>query len=149
MKFFRGIYYTLAHFLVAISLTMLTFHITDRFNPTMAFIDHEMTKSLMTVFSWIIIFECSIILVKFICDGRYALSIFPTLAIIAAVAILCFIFADLTDPSKILFTKKAIKAAVAFEAVSGLASAVTIICFMRKIAYSRFNSENKKTPIKD
>ena len=148
MKCVRSALYVLAHLIVAMSLTLLTLSITNHFNSAMAFIDHDMSKTLMAVLSLSVLIESVFFIPKFVSD-RHLLLCLPTVAAaLVSILLICLLLTDLSDRSLILFTKQFARVVVGISAVSSFFSAVTIICCMRRMSkkiYERSRSKKGET----
>lgn len=48
-KFVKALFSLIPHAMIVISLMMITFYITDRYNRAMAFINNDITKALLLV----------------------------------------------------------------------------------------------------
>lgn len=134
MRCVRSALYVLAHLIVAMSLTLLTLSITNHFNSAMAFVDHDMSKTLMAVLSLSVLLESVFFIPKFVGD-RHLLAGLPTVAAaLVSILLICLLLTDVSDKSLILFTKPFARVVVGISAVSSFFSAVTIICYMRRMA---------------
>lgn len=148
MRCVRSALYVLAHLIVAMSLTLLTLSITNHFNSAMAFVDHNMSKTLMAVLSLSVILESVFFIPKFVNDRHLLAGLSMVAAALASILLVCLLLTDVSDKSLILFTKPFARVIVGISAVSSFFSAVTIICNMRKMSKKIYErSRSKKTEI--
>ncbi|MGM9648181.1 MAG: hypothetical protein ACI3YH_08635 [Eubacteriales bacterium] len=144
MRIWKTISNICAHLSVIWSLMLLTFYITDRYNTAMAFINHEMTKGLVAVLSLSVL----------LCVGRlltdrqlgfYSLRwVSGILAALFALASASLLILDhsmadrfekgLSDTPPLLFTGDAVKAVLAWLAVTAIFAAIVLIVLDRRMA---------------
>ncbi|MBQ8288212.1 MAG: hypothetical protein IJX76_05505 [Clostridia bacterium] len=131
MKIWKMISNACAHLSIVWSLMLLTFYVTDRYNDKMAFINHDMTKGLVTVLAASTL-VCAVYLL--LLRGRalllrLCLSIPASLAAIASAVLLAV---DRIVPRYILFTYDDVKAVLAVLAVTSIAASLLLIVLDRR-----------------
>lgn len=122
------------HLTIIISLMILTFFVTDRFNTAMAFINHSMTKRLLVVY----LICYAVCLLDLIRRAKVRRSL-PQLCLVVLVTLLVggvsiLLALDYAFPAWLLLTFDLAKVAIALLAVSGIFSAVLLICHQRRDA---------------
>ena len=129
MKRLLGIF---PHLSLILSLMLLTFYVTDRFNTAMVFINHPMTKELIT--GLIILDLIVAIRLAFLRSARtYALrTVFSLLTVLTAIGTIALQAYDNIYPASLLFTMDSVKAALCGLAVISAASAVILIICQRR-----------------
>lgn len=131
-----------AHLSIVWSLMLLTFYITDRYNPAMTFIDHDMTKGLIALLSLTtVICVLSLLLGKGLRHPalRTVAGIPAGLSAVAALVLLVLDYsmvyrfeAGLSKVAPLLFTNDYTKAALALLAITSIAAAVLLITEYRQ-----------------
>ena len=132
-----------AHLSIVGSLMLLTFYVTDRFNSAMAFIDHDMTKTLVAILS-VLVLAVDVWLIRsagwqkrgFL---RYGVSIASGLTAIAAFSLLVLdhsmverFEAGLSKEPPLLFTNDHVKLVLAVLAVLAIVAGIWLIVTDRK-----------------
>ena len=131
-----------AHLSIVWSLMLLTFYITDRYNPAMTFIDHDMTKGLIVLLSLTTLI-CGIGLLSQKRQGRLLLRVTASvLAMLSAVTALALLVLDysmvkrfeagVSKIAPLLFTNDFTKAALAVLAITSIAAAIILIAISRQ-----------------
>lgn len=119
------------HFSLILSLMLLTFYITDRFNTAMAFINHPMTKSLIVVLATFNLL--SAVRLAFLKEKRtrpfrlIACSAWSLISLAAAI----LVYIDKVEPARILFTTEGVKTLLLVLAVVSILSALVLIVLQR------------------
>ena len=126
-----------AHFTLILSLMLLTFAITDQFNSAMAFINHPLTKELISA----LVITNLLTIVSLVLSsgswGRILRLITGTIWCVLSVATGTILVIDYLYPARILFTLSSVKyLLIALAALSILFSLFTIVC-RRKAALQR------------
>ncbi|MBO5779423.1 MAG: hypothetical protein J6R82_07635 [Clostridia bacterium] len=141
MKIWKLASNTCAHLSIVWSLMLLTFYITDRYNPAMAFIDHDMTKGLIVLLSLTTLICVGELLFENRKNRRLLPAISSILAGLSAPAALILIVLDysmvkrfeagLSRVAPLLFTNDYTKGALALLAVTSIAAAISLIVLHR------------------
>lgn len=120
------------HLTVVISLMILTFFVTDRFNTAMAFINHSMTKRLLVVY----LLCYALCLIDLIRREKVRRSLpqicLSILSILLVGGIAILLALDFAFPARLLLTFDLPKVTVALLAVSGIFSAILLIIHQRR-----------------
>lgn len=143
MKTYRLASIGSAHLSLIGGLMLLTFYVTDRFNSAMAFIDHDMTKTLVAILS-VLVLTVDVWLIlsakwqkrSFL---RYGVSITSGLTAIAAFSLLVLdhsmverFEAGLSKEPPLLFTNDLVKLVLAALAVLAIVAGIWLIVTDRK-----------------
>ena len=129
------------HFSLILSLMLLTFYITDRYNTAMAFINHDMTKDLLIAL--VICNLYSAVRLIFL-GGRLCRILRPIAGAvwgICSIAVGVVLGIDRLYPARILFTQENVKTLLLLLAAISIVSAVLLIVCQRKRAKERFENE--------
>ncbi len=110
--------------LAALSLVFLTLFITDRFNTSMAFVNHNYTKAL--ALAALLVFALTALTALAARLAGPVIRVFMQLTAFLEVALLVLILVDRYVPSAILFTKDPVKFTFAAVAVFGLVTALML-----------------------
>lgn len=126
----------LPHLCIILSLMLLTFFVTDRFNTAMAFINHPMTKRLLVIYLLCEAF-CLFLLLLRKKVRRSAAGLSLSIASILLVGIVAILLAlDYALPARLLLTLDIVKVTIALVAVSGILSSLVLIRLERR-AFAR------------
>jgi hypothetical protein len=135
----------LSHFLVAGSIMLLTFFVTDRFNPAMAFIDHPMTKWLLTAYCFLCVFLSLPFSVSFAKSKKFFLTWLFLFPIFFSLSLFVYLIADYFYPQRLYFSTDTVKFEILILALLGLALAIFSIVFFRRKAWERVKqSQNNR-----
>jgi len=128
--------------LAALSLVFLTLFITDRFNTSMAFVNHNYTKAL--ALAAVAVFALTALSALASGLGSPAIRLFMLITAFLEVALLVLILVDRYVPSAILFTKDPVKFTFAAVAVFGLVTALMLQ--MKNAGNKETNEETDEEP---
>ncbi len=130
-----------AHLSIVWSLMLLTFYITDRYNPAMAFIDHDMTKGLIILLSLTTLICAGGLLFENRKNCRLLRALSSILAGLSALTALTLVVLDysmvkrfeagLSRVAPLLFTNDYTKGALALLAVTSIVAAILLIVVQR------------------
>lgn len=129
------------HLCIIISLMLLTFFVTDRFNTAMAFINHPMTKQLLL--TQVILCLLCLVMLLFRSQVRRSVPLVLLCAVCAVLALTlgAVLLIDLVIPRLILFTVDLTKVVIALTAVAGTVISLVLIRFQRRSAARRLIKE--------
>ena len=120
------------HLSLILSLMLLTFAITDRFNSAMAFINHPMTKHLICVLSvFNLLSAVRLCLVNHPSGRPFRLIIAIGWGLVSLLTAGLLIF-DYISPSYILFTKDIVKLHLCLLAAASVLCSILLIAVQRK-----------------
>lgn len=122
----------LPHLSMIIALMLLTFFTADRFNTAMAFINHPMTKRLLTI--WLILSAACLGLLLKRAAGKPTRLFFCLFTALTEAALAVLLLIDLIKPAWLLFTHDSVKFLIAAAAVCALCCNVRLIILQRKEA---------------
>lgn len=137
IRFLRGLFTFLPHLVIAVSVTLLTLSITDRFNTAMAFINHPMTKGLILFYCIISLIVCVNLLIRRL--GRTVAGLVPSLVcVLVNVSMLTALLYDRINPAQILFARDLGKNLIMLNTVVSLVHSAYTAAINRSIAMRRY-----------
>lgn len=134
MKIVKYMKEWISHLTLIFAVMLLTFWVTDRFNTAMAFINHDMTKGLMLIFSL-----CSMAVAIFLLTDRTpyvrkARAVMGIVTLIGGVGLAALLVIDRTSPQLLLFVGDTVKFYLCGTLLLAVASSVLGIASRRASA---------------
>ncbi len=129
------------HLCIVISLMLLIFFVTDRFNSAMAFINHAMTKRLLVIE----LLFCGLCALLLGVGARVYKSKFGILMAILtallAVIMAVLLLVDHLSPAMLLLTQALAKTVIALLSACSIPSCLLLIRFQRRSTVKKMTSE--------
>ncbi len=120
------------HLCIIIALMLLTFFVTDRFNTAMAFINHSMTKCLLTGYL-LLLCACLLLLLlrRRVRQSMLRLFLCLVLALLTG-SMSVLLIVDFVRPSLLLFTYDPVKCLIAALSLAGILCGLLLIRIQRR-----------------